>query len=87
MAEFKILRKLDDNPSSAIYSLFKDFLRFEPSAQGEPKIARDLLPVHAHSHHWLAETDFAQSILTWCASECTAMHENFQYADSASPYL
>lgn len=68
------------------YCLREGLQYFEPGAQGEHKIARGFLPVLTHSHHWVADADFAHAIKPWCARENAAMRQYFQYAQSLSPY-
>lgn len=43
--------------------------RFEGGAQGEHKMARGLLPVLAHSQHWLADTRFANAVADFLSRE------------------
>jgi predicted N-acyltransferase len=45
------------------------YRRFEGGAQGEHKMARGLLPVRAHSAHWLAHPAFAQAVDRYLQSE------------------
>ena len=47
--------------------------RFEGGAQGEHKMARGLLPVPTHSHHWLADPRFADAVTRFADEEQAAV--------------
>lgn len=68
------------------YCLREGLQRFEPGAQGEHKIARGFLPTYTHSHHWLADRQFAGAIKPWCAMERSAMQDYCRQAQNMSPY-
>ncbi len=69
------------------YCLREGLQVFEPGAQGEHKIARGFLPVTTHSRHWLADPEFAQALVGWCAQERAGSHDYRQAVLAHSPYL
>ena len=60
--------------------------RFEGGAQGEHKMARALLPVQAHSAHWLAHPAFADAVDRFLARESAGVHEYLGALREHSPF-
>ena len=59
--------------------------RFEGGAQGEHKMARALLPVPAHSAHWLAHPAFADAVDRFLERESTGVAQYLEHLQSRSP--
>ncbi|HEX9396764.1 MAG TPA: GNAT family N-acetyltransferase [Burkholderiales bacterium] len=51
------------------YAIARGLQAFEGGAQGEHKIFRGLLPVEAHSAHWLADARFARAVESFLERE------------------
>lgn len=60
--------------------------RFEGGAQGEHKMARALLPVQAHSAHWLAHPAFADAVERFLAQEGAGVAQYLDALQSRSPF-
>ena len=59
--------------------------RFEGGAQGEHKMARALLPVPAHSAHWLAHPAFAEAVDRFLARESTGVAQYLEHLQTRIP--
>jgi predicted N-acyltransferase len=60
--------------------------RFEGGAQGEHKMARALLPVQAHSAHWLANPAFADAVERYLQREGTGVAQYLENLQARSPF-
>ncbi len=60
--------------------------RFEGGAQGEHKLARALLPVAAHSAHWLAHPAFAHAVHDYLERETPQVESYLQLLQAHSPF-
>ncbi|WP_027994927.1 GNAT family N-acetyltransferase [Simplicispira psychrophila] len=60
--------------------------RFEGGAQGEHKMARALLPVQAHSAHWLAHPAFADAVDRFLEREGEGVAQYLDELQSRSPF-
>ena len=60
--------------------------RFEGGAQGEHKMARALLPVPAHSAHWLAHPAFAQAVQRFLEREGAGVENYLDHLQARSPF-
>lgn len=60
--------------------------RFEGGAQGEHKMARALMPVQAHSAHWLAHPAFAQAVGRFLARESAGVDQYLDLLHAHSPF-
>lgn len=60
--------------------------RFEGGAQGEHKMARALLPVQAHSAHWLAHPAFADAVERYLAREGEGVGHYLQELRARTPF-
>jgi predicted N-acyltransferase len=59
--------------------------RFEGGAQGEHKMARALLPVKAHSAHWLAHPAFSDAVEKYLEREGHGIEAYLENLDARSP--
>ena len=60
--------------------------RFEGGAQGEHKMARGLLPITAHSQHWLAHPQFADAVARFLEREGAGMENYMEHLEGRSPF-
>ncbi len=60
--------------------------RFEGGAQGEHKMARGLLPVAAHSAHWLAHPQFADAVARFLEREGSGINNYMEHLEGRSPF-
>nr|WP_205763687.1 MULTISPECIES: GNAT family N-acetyltransferase [unclassified Acidovorax] len=60
--------------------------RFEGGAQGEHKMARALLPVQAHSAHWLAHPAFADAVDRFLEREGAGVAQYLEHLQARSPF-
>jgi predicted N-acyltransferase len=60
--------------------------RFEGGAQGEHKMARGLLPITAHSAHWLAHPQFANAVARFLEREGAGMENYMEHLERRSPF-
>jgi predicted N-acyltransferase len=63
----------------------KGVVRFEGGAQGEHKMARALLPVQAHSAHWLAHPGFADAVERYLEKEGHGVAAYLENLEGRSP--
>jgi len=59
--------------------------RFEGGAQGEHKMARALLPVKAHSAHWLAHPAFSDAVEKYLEREGHGIEAYLENLEARSP--
>jgi uncharacterized protein len=60
--------------------------RFEGGAQGEHKMARGLLPIAAHSAHWLAHPQFADAVARFLEREGSGINNYMEHLERRSPF-
>ncbi len=60
--------------------------RFEGGAQGEHKMARGLLPIAAHSAHWLAHPQFADAVARFLEREGSGINNYMEHLEGRSPF-
>jgi uncharacterized protein len=60
--------------------------RFEGGAQGEHKMARGLLPIAAHSAHWLAHPQFADAVARFLERESSGINNYMEHLEGRSPF-
>jgi predicted N-acyltransferase len=68
------------------YAIAQRLARFEGGAQGEHKIFRGLLPVQAHSAHWLADARFARAVEQFLERETTGIARYVDELAEHSPF-
>ena len=68
------------------YAIARGLQVFEGGAQGEHKIFRGLMPVQAHSAHWLADARFARAVEDFLAREGTGIARYVDELCEHSPF-
>lgn len=68
------------------YAIAERLARFEGGAQGEHKLFRGLLPVEAHSAHWLAQPRFARAVEDYLEREKTGLARYVNELSEHSPF-
>ena len=62
------------------------YRRFEGGAQGEHKMARELMPVRTTSAHWLAHPAFADAVEKFLAREGQGIENYLEHLEDRSPF-
>jgi predicted N-acyltransferase len=68
------------------FAIAERLARFEGGAQGEHKLFRGLLPVEAHSAHWLAHPRFARAVEDYLGRESSGVSRYVNELNEHSPF-
>jgi len=66
--------------------LENNWLRFDPGAQGEHKVARGFIPTRTRSLHWMADGPFNQAIRQFVDREQVGVQQYIDAVSGHSPY-